>query len=302
MRGWRIRNAAAGALRRYLSCIRYREILLLQGSPLLGAAFSMPNAGPGRLRSLFVFAGASVLLVAHVFVFNDWAGMEGDLNDVNRAAGVFGAKGIRREAIGKLWLSLLVISVALFGLLGIRPLAIALAIAACSFVYSLPGSPAKGVPVLGSAVHLAGGALQFLLGYSLFGAIDGRALALASFFGLAFAAGHLNQEVRDVEADSGNRIQTNAVTFGGKSTFIAGLVLFTLAYAELPILAAAGAIPAWLGGLALLYPLQFYWTLKTLAAGLSFESIRTFQARYRVLFAIIGACMGAALLLAKKGF
>ncbi len=296
MAGWRIRNAASGALRRYLSCIRYREILLLQGSPLLGAAFSLPNASAGRLLSLSIFVCASVLLVAHIFVFNDWAGMEGDLNDANRAAGVFAAKGIRREAIGTLWLALLALSVALFGFLGVRPLAIALAIAACSFVYSLPGSPAKGIPILGSAIHLGGGMLHFLLGYSLFRAIDGRGIALASLFGLAFAAGHLNQEVRDIEADSRNRIKTNAVAFGERTTFLAGLALFTLAYAQLAILAAAGVIPGWLGLLALLYPLHLYWSWKTLSAGLSFESIRSFQTRYRALFAVIGASMGAAML------
>jgi 4-hydroxybenzoate polyprenyltransferase len=300
MTGWRIRNATAGALRRYFSCIRYREILMLQGSPLLGAAFSMPNASASRLRPLLVFTSASVLLVAHIFVFNDWAGMEGDLNDANRAAGVFAAKGIRRDAIGKLWLALLALSIALFGLLGTRPLAIALAIAACSFVYSLPASPAKGIPVLGSAVHLGGGILHFLLGYSLFGAIDGRGVVLASFFGLSFAAGHLNQEVRDVDADRRNGIKTNAVTFGKKGTFIAGVVAFTLAYAQLPILAAAGVIPNWLGGLVLLYPLQLYWSLRTLAAGLSFVGICRLQARYRALYAAMGVSMLAALLLAAR--
>src|SRR5882724_3777039 len=164
MEDWHIRKAAREALRRYLSCIRYREILLLQGSPLLGVAFSTPGANADRLWPFLVFAAASLLLVAHVFVFNDWAGMEGDLNDANRAAGVFAAKGVRRETIGKLWFSLLALSLGLFALLGIRPLAIALAIAVCSFLYSLPASPAKGIPVLGSVVHLAGGALHFLLG------------------------------------------------------------------------------------------------------------------------------------------
>ncbi len=115
---------------------------------------------------------------------------------------------------------------------------------------------------------------------------------------MAFAAGHLNQEVRDVEADSGNRIQTNAVTFGERTAFLAGLALFTLAYADLAVLAAAGVIPAWLGGLALLYPLHLYWSLKTLAAGLNFDGIRRFQTRYRALFAVIGASMGVAVLLA----
>jgi len=40
----------------YAHCIRYREILLLQGSPLLGVAFSTPGANADRLWPFLVFA------------------------------------------------------------------------------------------------------------------------------------------------------------------------------------------------------------------------------------------------------
>lgn len=286
----------ATAFCRYLSCIRYREILVLQGSPLLGAAFAMGRPDSGRVVPLLVFAAASVLLVAHVFVFNDWAGIDGDLNDANRVAGVFAAKGISRDEIRRLWIALLALSLLLFGLLGARPLAIASAIALLSFLYSLPARSAKGVPVLGSAVHLAGGSLHFLLGYALFATVDARALALSLFFGLVFAAGHLNQEVRDFDSDGPNGIRTNAVTFGKTATFFAGLLAFTFAYALLGALAVAGVIPRWLGCLALLYPLHVYWSSRAVAAGLGFQSICRLQARYRVLFAVIGLGMLAALL------
>jgi 4-hydroxybenzoate polyprenyltransferase len=291
------RTPSAGLIRRYLSCIRYREILILQGSPLLGAVFAVGKLNADRLAALFVFAVANLLLVAHIFVLNDWAGADADLNDVNKVAGVFATKGISRDAIRRLWIGLLVLSLTMFGLLGMRPLAIAAAIAAVSFLYSRPASPAKAIPVLGSALHLGGGILHFLLGVSLFKAIDGSSLALALFFGLAFAAGHLNQEVRDFDGDIRNDIKTNAVTFGKKSAFIAGLVGFTCAYALLVALAAAGIIPGWLEVLVLLYPLHLYWSSKAIAEGLSFAGIRRLQARYRALYAVIGAAMLAALLL-----
>ena len=293
------RATPGGLVRRYLSCIRYREILVLQGSPLFGAAFAMGEVSAGRLGALLVFAAASVLLVAHIFVLNDWAGVDADLNDANKVAAVFATKGISRKAILRLWIALLALSIALFSLLGARPLAIAMAIAAISFLYSRPWSPAKGVPVLGSTLHLGGGILHFLLGFSLFRAIDGRGMALALFFGLAFTAGHLNQEVRDFDGDVRNEIKTNAVTFGKTPTFIAGLVVFTLAYAQLIALAAGGIIAGWLAGLALFYLLHLYWSLKMIAAGLSFESVRRFQARYRAIYAVIGAAMLAALLLRR---
>jgi 4-hydroxybenzoate polyprenyltransferase len=291
------RAAPAVRARRYLSCIRYREILMLQGSPLLGAAFALAPVSADRLGALLVFAAASVLLVAHIFVLNDWAGMDADLNDTNKVAGVFATKGISWKAIRWLWVALLALSLALFSLLGARPLAIALAVAGLSFLYSRPASPAKGVPVLGSILHLAGGILHFLLGYSVFRAIDGRGMALALFFGLAFAAGHLNQEVRDFDGDVRNGIKTNAVKFGKRPAFFASLVVFAFAYGQLIVLAAGGLIPGWLAGLALFYPLHFYWSLEVVATGLSFESVRRFQTRYRAIYAVIGAAMLAALLI-----
>ena len=36
-------------LRRYLSCLRLPEILVLQGSPLLGAAFALRHSWTGNL-------------------------------------------------------------------------------------------------------------------------------------------------------------------------------------------------------------------------------------------------------------
>jgi 4-hydroxybenzoate polyprenyltransferase len=293
-----VRQASpARFVRRYLSCLRWREILVLQGSPLLGAAFAMGEATAGRVAALAVLTAASCCLVAHIFVLNDWAGMSADLKDPNKQAGVFAARGIGRREVGWLWLALLLASVALFGWLGPRPLAIALAIAGLSALYSVPAYHAKGIPLLNSALHLAGGVLHFLLGYSLFSAIDRRGLEIACFFALAFVAGHLTQEVRDHEGDRLNGIKTNAVIFGKTTTFAAGLAVFTFAYGYLAVLAARAIVPRALVALAILYPLHLYWSLATLRSGLTFESVRRLQTRYRALYTIIGIAMLAALLL-----
>lgn len=284
-------------LRRYLSCLRWREILVLQGSPLLGAAFTMRQVTAGSVASLAALGAASCCLVAHIFVLNDWAGMSADLKDPNKRAGVFATRGIGRREIGWLWLALLVPSAVLFGRLGPRPLAIALAIGVLSALYSVPAYHAKGIPLLNSALHFAGGLLHFLLGYSLFRAIDRRGLEIGCFFALVFVAGHLTQEVRDHEGDQLNGIKTNAVIFGKTSTFAAGLAVFTLAYVQLVVMAARGIVPRPLVVLAVLYPLHLHGSLTTLGSGLTFESIRRLQARYRALYAIIGVAMLAALLL-----
>jgi 4-hydroxybenzoate polyprenyltransferase len=277
-----------------------REILVLQGSPLLGAAFAMGAPTAASLARLIAFAVASVALVSHVFLLNDWAGMSADLNDPNKADAVFATKGVRRRDIGSLGLVLLAASLALLGLCGLRTAGIGAAIALLSLLYSFPVLAGKGVPILGSALHLAGGALHFLLGYSLFRPLDGRGGALALVFALAFAAGHLNQEVRDHDGDRRNGIRTNAVSFGKTRAFVAGLAAFTLAYAQIALLAARGILPGALGLLVVLFPLHLYWSLETLSAGLTFDRICRLQARYRALFGLIGLAMLAALLLGRQ--
>jgi 4-hydroxybenzoate polyprenyltransferase len=289
------------AAARYLACLRLDEILVLQGSPLLGAAFALRHPSVETAGLLAVLLVANVCLVAHIFLLNDWSGLTADLSDPNKAARVFTARGVGRQEIGGLTAGLLALSLLLFSRLGPAPLGLALAIATLSALYSLPRFHWKGRPLLSSAAHLAGGALHFLLGYSLGQAIDGRGLALAAFFSLTFTAGHLTQEIRDHQGDVRNEIRTNAVAFGERRTFAASLGLFTLAYALLLVLALQGILPRPLAALAALYPLHLRWSLATLAEGLTYASIRRLQVRYRALYAIVGLAMVAALWGAPPG-
>jgi 4-hydroxybenzoate polyprenyltransferase len=280
----------------YASCIRYGEVLILQGSPLLGMAFAVRDVTLDKVLSMLVCTLASSLLVAHVFSLNDWAGIAPDSNDPNKSAVVFVTRGISRPGVAALSLGLLAASVLLLARLPLPTLLLGIAIAALGAIYSLPVFDAKGTPVVSSLPHLVGGALHFLLGYSLFSALDARGVLIALFFALTFTAGHLNQEVRDYDGDRLNGIRTNAVAFGKMPAFIAGLVLFTVAYADLFVLAYRGIVPRALVALpTVLYPLHIAWSVTTLRGGLSFESVSRFQNRYRILYALIGVAMLAAL-------
>jgi 4-hydroxybenzoate polyprenyltransferase len=179
----------------------------------------------------------------------------------------------------------------LFGIVSAAAFALALAIASLSALYSAPMFHMKGLPVFNSVLHLVGGTLHFLLGYATFSAIDGRGLAIGCFFGLVFTAGHLTHEARDREGDLLNGIRTNAVAFGKMQSFVAGLVLFTAAYALLVALAAVGSVPRALYAAAALYPLHLYASLHALRAGLSFESLHQLQRCYRLLYAVVGIMM-----------
>lgn len=281
--------------RRYLSCLRPQDILALQGSPLLGAAFAIRNPGMHDLAPVTMLMVANVLLVAHIFMLNDWSGLNADLGDPNKMARVFTARGVGRREMAAVTAGLLALSLLLFAYLGPLTLALAFSIAALSALYSLPRFNWKGRPVLNTAAHLAGGILHFLLGYSLGNAIDAHGFAVATFFALIFAAGHLAQEIRDHEGDAANAIRTNAVVFGPRRTFLASLVLFTMAHAILLLLALTGILPRPLAALVVLYFVQLFWSIETYRESLSYASVSRLQTRYRVLYAIVGLAMIAAL-------
>ena len=87
------------------------------------------------------------------------------------------------------------------------------------------------------------------------------------------------------------------MAFGRRRGFLAGLVLFGLAYALLAALALAGLVPGVLAPLALLaLPLHLFAARRALRAGLTFAALRGLQGFYRRLHAVIGAAMLAAVL------
>ncbi|HEX7150526.1 MAG TPA: UbiA family prenyltransferase [Thermoanaerobaculia bacterium] len=289
-----ISTAKASALR-YLRCLRPQDVLALQGPPLLGAAFAIGNPSAQYLGPLAILIVANVLLVTHIFMLNDWSGLTADFADPNKTARVFTAKGVGRREMGVLTASLLVVSLLLFSRLGMVALGLASAIAALSALYSLPRFHWKGVPLLNSATHLAGGILHFLLGYSVARGLDGRGLAMAAFFALIFAAGHLTQEIRDHHGDALNGIRTNAVVFGPRRVFAASLVLFAMAQVCLLALALQGILPRFLVVVTGLFILQLHWSRRALREGLTYAGVCRLQTRYRVLYAVIGVAMVAGL-------
>lgn len=280
---------------RYVACLRLTEILVLQGPPLLGAAFALRPPLSAHAGSLALLVAADVCLVAHVFAVNDWANLRVDLADPHKTSRVFTAHGVDRGGMARLAWILLAVALLLCSLLGPAAVGLALGVAAFSALYSLPAFDWKGTPLLNSTAHLGGGTLHFLLGYALGSGLDGRGLAIAAFFALIFAAGHLTQEIRDHHGDRRAGIRTNAVRFGQHRTFAASLILFGVAHALLFTLALSGVVPQALAVLVLFYAIHLRWSLDTLAGGLSHERIRQLQTRYRLLYAVVGVAMIATL-------
>lgn len=289
------RNAGT-PLRSLLWCIRFDEVIVLQGAPLLGACFAVPNIDLAALTEIMMLMVGNLCLVAHVFVLNDWAGIDGDLRDPNRASSTFLAQGVRRSDFGALALALLALSLLLFALVSAAACLIAVAIAGLSALYSHPSVHGKGRNLFGSALHLSGGTLHFLLGVAAFPPLSWPSVALGCYFGLVFAAGHLTHEARDYDSDLLNGIRTNAVAFGRSRVVRASLALFTLAYALLAALALAGFAPRVLAAATLLYPLHLHATLQAFRHGLGFDALRRLQQRYRRIHVVIGLAMLATAL------
>lgn len=275
------------AIKHFVST-RSIEVLVLQASPFLGiflGGFSLEFSNAFQL--LFVLLG-SLALTAHIFVFNDWVELGSDSLDSRRAKQVFTQQGISDREVAHIVIALLLIACVCFAVVSAVAMFLGAAIAILGFLYSCSSIFGKRTPIVGSINHLLGGSLHFLLGYTLFHTLDVNGLLLSLFFGLVFAGGHLNQEVRDYEGDLQNGIRTSAVVFGCRRTFLASMVIFTVAYAILAGLAIWGVLPKLLLLSLLLWLLHIAWSLRLLQNGLGFESATWIQRRYRLLYALTG--------------
>lgn len=285
------RPRAIRMLSRWLSCIRFDEVGALQATPFIGAVYAPGALSADHLLAMAILIVGNVCLMAHVFVLNDWSGIDGDLKDPDRAGQTFTAKGLTRQEVGYLALALLAIALLFLSLISAKALLVALAIAGLSASYSSPPFHLKGVPLFNSALHFVGGCMHFLLGYVVFGAINTQGIVVSCFFGLVFTAGHFTHEARDYDVDLLNGIRTNAVVFGRTESFIAGLVLFISAYVFVAWLAVYGYVPFALVLAAAFIPAHLLASRRAMLVGLTAESLRRLQRIYRTFFATIGIAM-----------
>lgn len=284
--------------RALLRHIRFDEVFVLQGTPLMGLAFSLGATradkagavlfslkdGPLLIGFVLWFLVASILLVAHVFTLNDWADIAHGLKAPDPLV----------SSLRLFWFSifLLVASLLMFDFISRRVVIVGALVAALGFFYSHPNLNFKGTPIASSLPHLIGGIFHFLLGYAVFSPIDSRGALVALFFALTFTAGHLNHEVRDFELDRTNNARTNAVAFGQRKTFVGGLIVFTCAYICLFLLGWFRFIPRPLSVIAaVFYPLHLYWSLRVLRSNFQPQLVNRFQTQYRALYLLIGVGM-----------
>lgn len=279
---------------RRVAGIRLGEVLVLQGTPLMGLAYACEVRGDVALAPVLALLAGSLLLVAAIWQFNDWADYLADRIDPDRGLDT-ATRAAGREPMLPRAAALLAGGLGLLAWLPLETFLLAAGIASLGILYSSPRGGAKGVPILGSLVHLVGGVCHFLMASAAFVPIDGPALARASFFGLVFMAGHAMQEVQDHDADRLAGVRSNAVAGGRRPVFLAACAAFGLAYLVLFALCLAGLapLPAGLVAAAVL-PFHAAWSWRTASTRLGHADVRALRARYRVLFALIGLGLLAA--------
>lgn len=288
---------ARSSLRHYIRIIQYfvlnrgAEVLLLQASPVFGcvlAGFSMERSG--LIQPILLFLG-SVALTAHIFVINDWAGYNSDIHDPTRAANPYARYGISRREVGCFGSVLLLLALLAFVFVGWVTLLLGMTITVIGMLYSCHPRFGKNTPIVGSINHLLGGCLHFLLGYTGVTPPTPDSIVIGLFFGLIFAGGHLNQEIRDSVGDRLNHIRTSAVVFGCERAFGASLCLFTAAYILVTCLAVYGMMPRVLLWSPVVWILHVVFAWQAFQRGLGYDTAIWMQRRYRILFALIGVAM-----------
>jgi len=214
---------------------RIYELPIWMGIPMVGV-FTSGASIPFEKFTLYL--AALFFAMAHVLLINDWGGLRRNPRELSR---YFGLDDSARFAsmLGRAAIFCLLAG-AILGL-WLIPLNTLLLITVTggfiSVLYSHPDWHLKEHLVLSKLLHLAGGTIQFLLGYAVFSNNLAPGIAIGLFFGCIIMAGHFIHECGDFEEDLAHGIKTWATTNGVGKTAVFGMLTFVLAHIYLIALA-----------------------------------------------------------------
>lgn len=280
----------------FLKAIRVVESALMTGFPLIGFIFALyPGVFQNPFQLLYtaaLFCFSTFFLVIYVYSFNSWGGREADkvnerLGDHPVLTGEINEKQLRIIAYTGISINVL-----LYFLFFPRCLILAPLIMVNWTIYSHPKVMAKARPITGTTVHFAGGVLQFLLGYVVVRDYSLHGIAASVYFALVFAAGHLNHEVKDHDADLKAGLKTNAVVFGPRRMLHGAFAVFTIAFIYLLATSAAGTLQwheTW--PFLAIYPVHLILHLKMSSSLEEKVYDVAYQRNYRLLFVAAGLIM-----------
>lgn len=269
-------------------CLRWKENLILMGGPLLGLVLSSPDAFSlplfkeiRLLLGIFIFYG-------HVFTFNDWSGLKYDSKDPEKSNRPLHSRKIKPSELLSISAILFILSLIL---LSFNPAVIYLIVfeSVLWILYSLPYTFFKQAPGYSPAIHFLTGCFHFLYGYIVFSGIDKTGVLISVFFGLVFAGGSLNHEIKDFPVEKKSDIMTNAVRMGKNKTFIIHIITFIIAYFYITFISLMNTVDVKLAlSIDWIIPIHIFSSFKAYKSGLDRKAIYKYRKIYRTLFIISG--------------
>lgn len=219
----------AGKLRFAIWGIRYFDIIVLMAYPTMGAAFAIDRIDLGVVVKFAVFTVFNFLFVAHVYIFNDWSdALLNPEEPKRRPRHALKHPVLTRGQVLACCMVVGAVAMVGFAFLSLRLLAVAVFIEIVTAAYSHPRINLKGRPIISTLIHFVGASLYFMGGWAVFRPFSLEELSLGAFFGLVLAAGHFSNEIEDFDQDLAADIRTNAIAFGQRKVFRAGLALFII--------------------------------------------------------------------------
>jgi 4-hydroxybenzoate polyprenyltransferase len=279
-----------------VSAARIAESAPFCGVTLLGGLMARPDAA-GLVALGHAVAGV-LLLASFAFAYNDLQDVEHDRRcgaktDRCLVSGVVSVASMRWLVLGLAISPILVLAVGTpWPIVGLAVVTLIL-----STLYSWRPLPLKTVPGASSALHLLQGTLAFVLGAGSVAALKPTSFAVGLYFGLVFAAGHLQHEVADWHTDRLVGVRTHAVRFGPRTTLWIGFSVWSLSCAHFSAMAGLGFVPSRLAAVQLAmyaaYAIGFFSILRGNHDASSLHRLRRF---YRPVYLAGGLLMVLLLL------
>ncbi len=285
----------AGFLMKVTTLLRKSRLIdaaVFTAIPAMGILLSIyhQQLTPISYHKIFLNIAPIYLLALHVFFVNDWADFKRDRNDKLKNTFSISSQGFSKNVIIILAMITGVVSVIWLLYFSIQSFVIGVLLILFSLFYSTSGFyfHGKGVPVLATLLHIAGGILAFMLGYVLFGKIQPKVILTGLMFGIFLSAGHLFQEIQDFEGDRKNQIRTLSGLIGKKAAAWLGLSLLFCGHALLQSLIYAGIFPVvsvfnWMA-----FILVAFFILNSIRKGIKHRLAKILRLSYRIIYAVFG--------------
>lgn len=274
-------------LAKIIRLFRLIDAAVFTGIPVAGILIAAYHSSGIQIEysNVLIFILAVYMLALHVFLINDWYDYKNDRNDPGKDLLPVSSKFIFAMALlsGLFSLAILLSFSSFSFFIGLLLLLLSLAYSTSVFCFH-----GKAVCILASLLHLAGGLLAFLLGYLFVGFYSTDVLVAGLMLGTFLSAGHLFQEIQDVQGDALSHINTVAKLMGVVKSTILGLALLLSGHVFFQYLINTGFLPEVTVGNWAAFALVALSIGNKHRNTLTRHSIKHFRNQYRIVYAALG--------------